>query len=244
MAIFYIIFCILILGFNFSRISGAVETIIQAAFNPSAVTGGVVGTIFIAMQKGIARGIFSNEAGLGSAPIAAAAAKTKEPVRQGLVCMTGTFIDTIVICSMTGLAIVVTGAWTPELGLQGVNITMEAFSRGLVNFPGGEALAPFILTVALVFFAFTTILGWAYYSERCLEYLIGRGKRKAILAYRWVYVAAVFIGPYLTVSAVWTSADIFNGLMAFPNLVALILLSGIVARETKKFFVKLEQQKN
>ena len=233
MAIFYIIFCLLILGFNFSNISTAIETIIRAAFNPSAVTGGVVGTIFIAMQKGIARGIFSNEAGLGSAPIAAAAAKTKEPVRQGLVCMTGTFIDTIVICSMTGLAIVV----------QGVNITMEAFTRGLTNLPAGANIAPYILTVALVFFAFTTILGWAYYSERCLEYLIGRGKKNAILAYRWVYVAAVFIGPYLTVSAVWTSADIFNGLMAFPNLVALILLSGIVARETKKFFVKLEKEK-
>ena len=243
MAIFYIIFCLLILGFNFSNISTAIETIIRAAFNPSAVTGGVVGTIFIAMQKGIARGIFSNEAGLGSAPIAAAAAKTKEPVRQGLVCMTGTFIDTIVICSMTGLAIVVTGAWTPELGLQGVNITMEAFTRGLTNLPAGASIAPYVLTVALVFFAFTTILGWAYYSERCLEYLIGRGKKNAILAYRWVYVAAVFIGPYLTVSAVWTSADIFNGLMAFPNLVALILLSGIVARETKKFFVKLEKEK-
>ena len=203
----------------------------------------MVGTIFIAMQKGIARGIFSNEAGLGSAPIAAAAAKTKEPVRQGLVCMTGTFIDTIVICSMTGLAIVVTGAWTPELGLQGVNITMEAFTRGLSNLPAGASIAPYVLTVALVFFAFTTVLGWAYYSERCLEYLIGRGKKNAILAFRWLYVAAVFIGPYLTVSAVWTSADIFNGLMAFPNLVALILLSGIVARETKKFFVKLEKTK-
>ena len=244
MAIFYILFCLLILGFNFSKISSAIEMIIQAAFNPSAVTGGVVGTIFIAMQKGIARGIFSNEAGLGSAPIAAAAAKTKEPVRQGLVCMTGTFIDTIVICSMTGLAIVVTGAWTPELGLQGVNITMEAFVRGLSNLPAGSSVAPYILTAALVFFAFTTILGWAYYSERCLEYLVGRGKKGAILTFRWFYVAAVFIGPYLTVSAVWTSADIFNGLMAFPNLVALILLSGVVARETKKFFEKLEGKKN
>lgn len=243
MAISYIIFCLLILGMNFSHISLAVETIIKAAFNPSAVTGGVVGTIFIAMQKGIARGIFSNEAGLGSAPIAAAAAKTKEPVRQGLVCMTGTFIDTIIICSMTGLAIVVTGAWNPELGLQGVNITMEAFTRGLSNLPYGASIAPFILTVALVFFAFTTILGWAYYSERCLEYLVGRGKKRAILTFRWFYVAAVFIGPYLTVSAVWTCADIFNGLMAFPNLVALILLSGIVARETKKFFEKLEVSK-
>ncbi len=244
MAIFYILFCLLILGFNFSNIPSAIQTIIRAAFNPSAVTGGVVGTIFIAMQKGIARGIFSNEAGLGSAPIAAAAAKTSEPVRQGLVCMTGTFIDTIIICSMTGLAIVVTGAWTPELGLQGVNITMEAFTRGLADLPSSASVAPFILTIALVFFAFTTILGWAYYSERCLEYLVGRGKKGAILTFRWLYVAAVFIGPYLTVSAVWTSADIFNGLMAFPNLVALILLSGIVARETKKFFEKLEKEKD
>ncbi|MBO7383827.1 MAG: sodium:alanine symporter family protein [Fibrobacter sp.] len=244
MAIFYIIFCLLIIGLNLSQVTTAIETIIRAAFNPSAVTGGVVGTIFIAMQKGIARGIFSNEAGLGSAPIAAAAARTKEPVRQGLVCMTGTFIDTIVICSMTGIAIVVTGAWSPELGLQGVNITLEAFTRGLSIFPAGATIAPFVLTIALVFFAFTTILGWAYYSERCLEYLVGRGKKGAILAYRWLYIAAVFVGPYLTVSAVWTSADIFNGLMAFPNLVALILLSGIVARETKKFFVKLEKERN
>jgi len=243
MAIFYIIFCLLILGLNFSKISGAIEMIIQAAFNPAAVTGGVIGTMFIAMQKGIARGIFSNEAGLGSAPIAAAAAKTKEPVRQGLVCMTGTFIDTIIICSMTGLAIVVTGAWDPNNGLQGVNITMEAFTRGLAILPGGSSFAPYILTIALVFFAFTTILGWAYYSEKCLEYLIGRGKKKAILAYRWVYVAAVFVGPYLTVSAVWTCADIFNGLMAFPNLIALILLSGIVTKETRDFFERLKKKR-
>ncbi|MCQ2120881.1 MAG: sodium:alanine symporter family protein [Fibrobacter sp.] len=239
MAIFYIIFCLLIIGLNLSQVSNAIETIFRAAFNPSAVTGGAVGTIFIAMQKGIARGIFSNEAGLGSAPIAAAAAKTKEPVRQGLVCMTGTFIDTIIICSMTGIVIVVTGAWDPTLGFQGVNITMEAFSRGLSILPFGTTFAPFVLTASLVFFAFTTILGWAYYSERCLEYLVGRGKKGAILAYRWVYIAAVFIGPYLTVSAVWTCADIFNGLMAFPNLVALILLSGIVARETRNFFSKM-----
>ena len=213
----------------------------KAAFNPSAVTGGVVGSIFIAMQKGIARGIFSNEAGLGSAPIAAAAAKTKEPVRQGLVCMTGTFFDTIIICTMTGLAIVVSGAWDPKLGLEGVNITMEAFSRGLGIIPGGAVIAPYFLAIALVFFAFTTILGWAYYSEKCLQYLIGRRDMKAILTYRWLYIFAIFIGPYLTVSAVWTSADIFNGLMAFPNLVALILLSGIVANETKTFLAKFKE---
>ena len=243
MAIIYIIACILLLLLNFSHISSAIETIVKAAFNPSAVTGGVVGSIFIAMQKGIARGIFSNEAGLGSAPIAAAAAKTKEPVRQGLVCMTGTFFDTIIICTMTGLAIVVSGAWDPKLGLEGVNITMEAFSRGLAIIPGGAVIAPYFLATALVFFAFTTILGWAYYSEKCLQYLLGRRDKKAILTYRWLYIFAIFIGPYLTVSAVWTSADIFNGLMAFPNLIALILLSGIVANETKTFLAKFKGEK-
>ena len=242
MAIVYIFACMLLLLLNFSQISSAIETIVKAAFNPSAITGGAVGSIFIAMQKGIARGIFSNEAGLGSAPIAAAAAKTKEPVRQGLVCMTGTFFDTIIICTMTGLAIVVSGAWDPKLGLEGVNITMEAFSRGLAIIPGGAVIAPYFLAIALVFFAFTTILGWAYYSEKCLQYLIGRKDKKAILTYRWLYIFAIFIGPYLTVSAVWTSADIFNGLMAFPNLVALILLSGIVTKETKTFLAKFKKE--
>ena len=241
MAIVYIITCTLLLLLNCSHLTEAVETIVRAAFNPSAVTGGIVGSIFIAMQKGIARGIFSNEAGLGSAPIAAAAAKTKEPVRQGLVCMTGTFFDTIIICTMTGLAIVVSGAWDPKLGLEGVNITMEAFSRGLAIIPGCSVIAPYFLATALVFFAFTTILGWAYYSEKCLQYLMGRKDKKAILIYRWVYIFAIFIGPYLTVSAVWTSADIFNGLMAFPNLIALILLSGIVANETKTFLARFKK---
>ena len=241
MAIVYIVTCLLLLLLNCSHITSAIETIVRAAFNPSAVTGGVVGSIFIAMQKGIARGIFSNEAGLGSAPIAAAAAKTKEPVRQGLVCMTGTFFDTIIICTMTGLAIVVSGAWDPKLGLEGVNITMEAFSRGLSIIPSGATIAPYFLATALVFFAFTTILGWAYYSEKCLQYLMGGKNAKAILVYRWLYIFAIFIGPYLTVSAVWTSADIFNGLMAFPNLVALILLSGIVTKETKTFLAKLKK---
>lgn len=239
MAIFYILACMTVLLLNFSQISTAVETIVRAAFNPAAVTGGVVGSIFIAMQKGIARGIFSNEAGLGSAPIAAAAAKTKEPVRQGLVCMTGTFIDTIVICTMTGLVIVIGGTWEPSLGLEGVNITLEAFRKGLSFIPMGGAIAPYLLTISLAFFAFTTILGWSYYSEKCLQFLIGKSHRKK-LAYRWLYVAAVFIGPYLTVNAVWTIADIFNGLMAFPNLIALILLSGCVARETKRFFAKFD----
>ena len=237
MAIFYVVIIAFLLLGNLSKLTAAAELVVRAAFNPSAFTGGVVGTIFVAMQKGIARGIFSNEAGLGSAPIAAAAAKTNEPTRQGLVCMTGTFIDTIVICTMTGLAIVVTGAWEPSLGLKGVDITIEAFSRGLSFLgPRSDVISGFFLMSALTFFAFTTILGWSYYSERCLEYLVGSNRTRVIKAYRLVYVAVVFCGPYLTVSAVWGIADVFNGLMAFPNLVALVLLSPVVWRITKDYF--------
>ena len=173
-----------------------------------------------------------------SAPIAAAAAQTKDPVRQGLVSMTGTFIDTIVICTMTGLSIVITGAWQVE-GLQGVEVTTYAFQHGL---PFSSTLSAFILMICLVFFAFTTILGWDYYSERCLEYLVG-GRGKTILTYRWIYILAVFIGPYMTVEAVWTIADIFNGLMAFPNLIALIALSGVVVKETKEFNARIKERK-
>lgn len=231
MAIIYVVLCTILLICNFKEIPGAFALIFKGAFNPSAVTGGIVGTMIVAMQKGIARGIFSNEAGLGSAPIAAAAAKTKEPVRQGLVSMTGTFIDTIVICTMTGLSIVLTGAWQVK-GLEGVAVTTYAFNNGL---PIPHIVSSFLLMLCLVFFAFTTILGWDYYSERCLEYLSG-GKTKSILVYRWLYILAVFIGPYMTVSAVWTIADIFNGLMAIPNMIALFALSGVVVKETKDFF--------
>jgi len=241
MAIFYLVIIVFLLLGNLSKVTGAIELIVKAAFNPAAFTGGVVGTVFIAMQKGIARGIFSNEAGLGSAPIAAAAAKTNEPARQGLVCMTGTFIDTIVICTMTGLAIVVTGAWEPSLGLKGVDITIEAFSRGLAFLgPHSGSIASFFLMTALTFFAFTTILGWDYYSEKCLEYLVGTERQWAVKAYRILYVAVVFVGPYLTVSVVWGIADVFNGLMAFPNLVALVLLSPVVARTTFDFLKRMK----
>jgi len=236
MAIFYVVTIALLLLGNLSKITTALELIVRAAFNPSAFTGGLVGTIFIAMQKGVARGIFSNEAGLGSAPIAAAAAKTNEPARQGLVCMTGTFIDTIIICTMTGLAIVVTGAWEPTLGLKGVDITIEAFSRGLAFLgPHSGVIASFFLMTALTFFAFTTILGWNYYSEKCLEYLVGTERQWAVRLFRLLYVAVVFVGPYLTVSVVWGIADVFNGLMAFPNLIALIFLSPVVARVTRDY---------
>lgn len=231
MAVIYIAFAIILVFTNITKVPAAFVTIVQAAFNPKAITGGVVGSMIIAMQKGVARGIFSNEAGLGSAPIAAAAAQTKEPVRQGLVSMTGTFIDTIIICTLTGLSIVITGAWQVE-GLEGVAVTSYAFENGL---PFPAKISAFILMLCLVFFAFTTILGWDYYSEKCLEYLSG-GKMKAVKIYRWVYILAVFIGPYMTVAAVWTIADIFNGLMAIPNMIALFALSGVVARETKEFF--------
>lgn len=233
MAILYVAFALLILSFNVTKIPMAISIIVKSAFTGSALAGGVMGSMIVAMQKGIARGIFSNEAGLGSAPIAAAAAQTKEPVRQGLVSMTGTFIDTVVICSMTGISIVLTGAWQIE-GLQGVEITSAAFRAGL-PFPG--EVSAFVLMLCLTFFAFTTILGWDYYGERCVEYLFDRNKN-VVTGYRWLYILAVFIGPYMTVEAVWNIADIFNALMALPNLIALIVLNGVVVRETKKYFSK------
>ena len=237
MAILYIVLCLFLLVCNIKEIPNAFMTIINGAFNPKAVTGGVVGSMIVAMQKGVARGIFSNESGLGSAPIAAAAAKTKEPVRQGLISMTGTFIDTIIICTMTGLSIVLTGAWQQE-GLEGVQVTTYAFQQGL---PLPARAVAFMLMLCLVFFAFTTILGWDYYSERCLEYLSGKNKNM-ILVYRWLYIFAVFIGPYMTVKAVWTIADIFNGLMAIPNMIAIFALSGIVVKETKDFFQRYNKK--
>lgn len=215
MAIIYVLFCLILLIFNIKQIPAAIVEIVTSAFGAKAVAGGTLGAIIVAMQKGIARGIFSNEAGLGSAPIAAAAAQTKEPVRQGLVSMTGTFIDTIVICTMTGLSIVITGAW--DIGLEGVAVTTYAFQTGIPF--AGEVIA-FVLMLCLIFFAFTTILGWDYYSERCLEYLSGR-RQGVVKGYRWLYILAVFIGPYFTVSEVWVIADIFNALMAIPNLIAL-----------------------
>ena len=227
--------CALILIFcNITRIPAAVVLVVKSAFCPKAVFGGALGiTILTAMRNGIARGIFSNESGIGSAPIAAAAAKTKEPVRQGLVCMTGTFFDTIIICTMTGLAIVLTGAYESAMSgaAVGVEITTEAFTKGL---PFSNNVCAFLLMICLVFFAFTTILGWDYYSEKCLQYLAGP-KKPFIFTYRILYILAVFVGPYLKVDFVWTLSDIVNGLMAFPNLVALFALSGVVKTETKDF---------
>ena len=232
MALLYIATVLVILVANASKIPGALVEIVECAFGIRPIAGGALGTVLIAMQKGIARGIFSNEAGLGSAPIAAATVKIDEPVAQGLVSMTGTVIDTLIICTMTGLTILVTGTW--NIGLEGVSVTNKAFQMGL---PFPETVSSFILMICLVFFAFTTILGWNYYSEKCMEYLVG-DKPKVLKVYRWLYILAILIGPFMTVSAVWTIADIFNGLMALPNLIALVALSGVVVAETKKYFNK------
>lgn len=233
MAVLYVGLAVIIIITNITAVPAALASIVKSAFTGSALAGGAVGSMFVAMQKGVARGIFSNESGLGSAPIAAAAARTKEPVRQGLVSMTGTFIDTIVICTMTGLSIVIAGSWlNPEL--EGVAITMDAFQKGL---PFPSFVATFSLMLCLVFFAFTTILGWNYYGERCVEYLFNRNKG-VVMGYRILYIFAVFIGPYMTVKAVWNIADIFNALMAFPNLIALLALNGVIVKETRDFHAK------
>ena len=235
MAVTYFIVTLAILVYNFREIPNALATIVQSAFGLRAVGGGAIGSMMMAMQMGVARGIFSNEAGLGSAPIAAAAAVADAPAQQGLISMMGTFIDTIVICTMTGLTIVITGSW--NIGLEGVSVTTRAFQMGL---PLPAQFSSFILMLCLVFFAFTTILGWNYYSERCLEYIIG-DKKNVIKAYKWLYILCIFIGPFMTVSAVWTNADIFNGLMAIPNLIALIALNGVVVSETNKYLNSLKK---
>ena len=239
MAILYVGVCVAILVSNASRIPDAFVSIFRSAFGFDAVAGGAMGALFIAMQKGVARGVFSNEAGLGSAPIAAAAAKTKEPVRQGMITMTGTYIDTIIVCMMTGLTILVTDSlgMAAEKDLEGAEITANAFGEGL---PWSQSAGSFVLMLCLAFFAFTTILGWDYYSERCLAYLT-KGNMTAQKTFKWLYVLAVLAGPFLTVSAVWTIAEIMNGFMAIPNLIGLLALSGVVAAETKSFFRRLKE---
>ncbi len=235
MIVLYIVTCLVILITNITSIPAAFAEIFDSAFGLRPIAGGIAGisVVIVSARAGIARGIFSNEAGLGSAPIAASAAKTNEPVRQGLVSMTGTFIDTIIVCTMTGLVIIISGSHTGDL--EGVHITADAFAKGM---PFPDEIARFILMTCLAVFAFTTILGWNYYSERCLSYLIGSGKIRTIV-FRWVYIAAIFVGPYMTAEAVWGIADILNGLMALPNITALVFLSDDVRAETKSYFAKL-----
>ncbi len=235
MAIFYVVGCLIILGINYDYIIPAIKTICRLAFTPGAAAGGLVGTgIRYAMQYGVARGLFSNESGMGSAPIAAAAAKTKNPVRQALVSSTGTFWDTVVVCLMTGLVLVSTIMKNPAINADqiadGGELTTLAF--GQIPFFG-----PFILVVGIISFAYSTILGWAYYGERCVEYFAGK---KGLIPYRALYVAVSLIAPVLALDLVWKIADILNALMAIPNLIAVLLLSPVIVRETKKYIHNLD----
>lgn len=232
MAVVYVVSCLGILINNSSEILGAIELVVVSAFTPTAATGGFFGaSVMLAIQSGIARGVFSNESGLGSAPMAAAAAKTDSAARQGLISMTGTFFDTIIICTMTGLALIITGAWQSDFA--GAMMTTHAFAVGL----NAATLGPILVSVGLLFFAFTTILGWNYYGERCVVYLFGT---KAILPYKVVFIALVFSGAYLKLDMIWLIADIVNGLMAIPNLIGLIALRQVVIAETRIFFEKLK----
>ena len=226
MAIVYILGTLTVILFNIEKIPATLALIFTSAFSPAAAVGGFAGaSIRMAIQNGVARGVFSNESGLGSAPIAAAAAKTNEPVEQGLISMTGTFIDTLIICTLTGLTILVTGVWSGDLN--GVALTQSAFSTIFSNF------GPALLTIFLVLFAFTTILGWNYYGERCFEFLFGV---RFIWLYRVVFVVMVVLGGFIELDMVWIIADIVNALMALPNLIALLVLSPVVVAETKKYF--------
>ena len=225
MAILYIVGSLLIILAELDQVPAALMVIVDSAFNGHAAAGGFAGaTVLMAIRFGIARGIFSNEAGLGSAPIAHAAAQTDNPVRQGMIGMLGTFIDTIIICTMTALVIIISGAWTS--GETGASLSTLAYGSSM---PFGE----YIITFGLVIFAFTTILGWSYYGERCAEYIFGT---KIILPYRLLWIAAVFIGASQKVNLIWLLADVMNGFMALPNLIALALLSPVVFKISKEYF--------
>jgi len=228
MAVMYITISLGLIVMNLDGVPDAVALIFESAFTGTAAAGGFAGsTIMMAMQNGIARGVFSNESGLGSAPIAAAAAKTKEPAEQGLISMTGTFIDTLIICTMTGLALVLTGVWQGDAA--GAAMTSAAFASAY------GVLGSSLLTIALVLFAFTTILGWNYYGERACIYLFGT---KGVMPYRIIFIALIASGGFLKLEAIWILADIVNGLMAIPNLIALIALSGVVVAETESYLAR------
>jgi AGCS family alanine or glycine:cation symporter len=229
MAVIYIVAGLIVLVLNYQAVPGALALIFERAFTPSAATGGFAGAIVMqTIKMGVSRGLFSNESGLGSAPIVAAAAKTRNPFRQALVSMTGTFIDTIIVCTITGLVIVSTGTW--ETGQTGAELTVAAFSRGLPGNSGGV-----IIAVATVLFAYSTILGWAYYGEKCCEYLLGA---RAVPTYRYLWVIAVFCGALLKLQMIWDFADIMNGLMAMPNLIGLVGLSGVIVTETRRYLAE------
>lgn len=235
MAGFYILGALVILFYNIEVLPETISLVIKSAFTPTAASGGFLGaSVMLAIRSGVSRGVFSNESGLGSAPIAAAAAKTKSCVRQGLVSMTGTFFDTIIVCTMTGLVLILTGTWNSNL--EGAAMTNAAFTSGLPILYVGQI----IVTIGLMFFAFTTILGWNYYGERCTEYLFGV---KGIKPYRYIFIGIVALGAFnLKLDLIWVVADIVNGLMAIPNLIAIIGLSGIIVYETKEYFDELKKR--
>lgn len=231
MAVIYVAGCLIILGKHASAIPGALATVFSCAFSPSAASGGFAGAaVSLAIRMGMARGVFSNESGLGSAPIAAAAARVKYPAEQALVSMTGTFIDTIIICTMTGLVLLVTGVWNS--GIDAGAMTQKAFEMGL------GSIGKYIVTFGIVFFAYSTILGWSYYGEKCVLYLT---HEKALRSYRLLWIAAIVLGSTAKLDVVFSFADIANGLMAVPNLIGLIGLSPVVAAETRLFFRALEK---
>lgn len=229
MSIAYVAAALLLLFCCAERIPSAVVLIVRSAFSPRAVLGGAAGIgLKTVLRMGIGRGVFTNEAGIGSSAIAAAASNVREPVKQGLISMTGTFIDTLIICTMTGLCLTVTGAWS--MPLEGVEITDYAWRSAL---PWAGSLSSFILMACLVFFGFSTIIGWNFYAEGCLKYLVGE-RKGARTVYRLAYLAAIAFGPYLTVRSVWELADVLNAVMALPNLTALLLLQETVVRETRR----------
>ncbi|WP_019777518.1 alanine/glycine:cation symporter family protein [Streptococcus sobrinus] len=235
MAGLYILAALSVIAINYQNLVPTIVAIFKSAFTPTAAVGGFTGaTVMQAIRLGVARGVFSNESGLGSAPIAAAAAKTHEPVEQGLISMTGTFIDTIIICTVTGLSILITGQWSVK-GLEGAAVTQSAFSSVFGN------IGSLVLTLSLALFAFTTILGWSYYGERCVEFVFGT---KGITIYRCIFVFMVALGGYLQLQVIWKIADIVNGLMALPNLIALLVLSPIIIKETKSYFKRMAGVKN
>lgn len=240
MAVVYVVAALVLVLFNIGKLPGAIVSVFEYAFGMRAIAGSALATMFMALQMGFARGVFSSEAGLGSAPILAAAARAKEPVRQGLIALSGMFLDAIVVCTLTGLALIMTGAWQNP-PLEGVLATTTAFQLGLPFLPAD--LVAFVLMACLVVFGFTAILRWGYFSERCLEYFFD-GNPLACGLFRWIYVAAVLVAPFLTVSGVWAAADLFNGLLALPNLVALIALSGVVTKETRDYFIRLKDVKS
>lgn len=239
MALFYVLGCIVILGINYDYIIPAITTICRLAFQPGAAAGGLVGSgIMLAMRYGVARGLFSNESGMGSAPIAAAAAQTRNPVRQALVSSTGTFWDTVVVCLMTGLVLVSTIMKNPAINANEITDGGVLTSLAFDQIP---IIGPLILVVGIISFAFSTILGWAYYGERCVEYFAGK---KGLIPYRVLYIAVAVIAPVVALDVVWDIADILNALMAIPNLIAVLLLSPVIVKETKKYLDDLDAKDN